>query len=162
MPAPVLILACGNPSRGDDALGPMLLERLAPWLEPRRDAVEALTDFQLQVEHVLDLQGRRAVLFVDAAASGPAPWALHRVVATEDASVSSHALSPGALLATCARVVGAPPPAFALAVRGYDFDLGRPLSPPAQENLEAALTVARALCADPSPAAWDARCATPP
>ena len=28
MSAPLLILAVGNPSRGDDALGPMLLERL--------------------------------------------------------------------------------------------------------------------------------------
>jgi Ni,Fe-hydrogenase maturation factor len=30
---PVLILACGNPSRGDDALGPLLLERLQNWLD---------------------------------------------------------------------------------------------------------------------------------
>ena len=28
MSAPLLVLAVGNPSRGDDALGPLLLERL--------------------------------------------------------------------------------------------------------------------------------------
>jgi Ni,Fe-hydrogenase maturation factor len=31
--APVVILACGNPSRGDDALAPMLLDRLQNWLD---------------------------------------------------------------------------------------------------------------------------------
>jgi len=50
--APVLVLAVGNPSRGDDALGPLAAQRLAA-LE--LSGVEVLTDFQLQVEHALDL-----------------------------------------------------------------------------------------------------------
>ena len=28
----VVVLACGNPSRGDDAIGPLLLARLESWL----------------------------------------------------------------------------------------------------------------------------------
>lgn len=68
--APLLVLAVGNPSRGDDALGPMLLEALRAEGVEGNGQVELLGDFQLQIEHVIDLRGRRAVLFVDAARPG--------------------------------------------------------------------------------------------
>lgn len=134
-PAPLLLLAVGNPSRGDDALGPRLLEHLQA---KRLAHVELLTDFQLQVEHVLDLVGRQAVVFVDAAASGPAPYAFYRVGPHRDASHSSHALSPQALLDVYSRLYGAPPAAHVLAIRGYDFSLGAELSARARDNLVAA------------------------
>ncbi len=60
---PVLVLAWGNPSRGDDAIGPAFAQAVEAWCLP---GVEVLTDFQLQIEHSLDLSGRRCVLFVDA------------------------------------------------------------------------------------------------
>ena len=63
---PTLVFAWGNPSRGDDALGPCFLEALEA-MAP--DATELLTDFQLQVEHSLDLVGRQKILFVDASVS---------------------------------------------------------------------------------------------
>ena len=72
MSAPLLVLAVGNPSRGDDALGPLLLERLQADGWDAGGQVELLCDFQLQVEHTLDLQGRSAVLLVDAARPGVA------------------------------------------------------------------------------------------
>lgn len=136
-PAPRLVLAVGNPSRGDDALGPRLVECLQAC---RLAGVEWLTDFQLQVEHVLDLVGRQAVVFVDAAASGPEPYGFYPVTAREDASHSSHALTPQALLQTYLRLYGAPPKAHVLAIRGYDFSLGAGLSTRAQDNLAAAKT----------------------
>jgi len=43
------------------------------------------------------------------------------------------------VLATHARVVGAPPPAFVVAIRGERFELGDPLSEAATANLAAAL-----------------------
>ena len=136
----ILILACGNPSRGDDALGPLLIERLRldPDLVPR--GVETLTDFQLQIEHVLDLQGRERVIFVDAAVSGPEPFAFLPLHPSPDASFSTHALAPGALLALFRQVNGqAPPPARLLAIRGYGFALGEPLSERASANLDRAV-----------------------
>jgi hydrogenase maturation protease len=134
---PILVIGIGNPSRGDDALGPLLVERLQALDLPD---VELLTDFQLQVEYVLDLQGRDTVIFVDAAASGPAPYTFSATGPAEDSSYSSHALSPQALLAAYVRHYAAPPPsAFLLAVRGDDFELGQALSPDGAKNLEAAL-----------------------
>ncbi|MFN3593308.1 MAG: hydrogenase maturation protease [Thiobacillaceae bacterium] len=129
------MLAIGNPSRGDDALGPLLLEHLQA---KRLADVELLTDFQLQVEHSLDLIGRQAVVFVDAAASGPAPFVFLPIGPRQDASHTSHALSPQALLHTYGRLYGAPPAAHVLAIRGYDFSLGAGLSERARDNLAAA------------------------
>ncbi len=137
--APKLVLAIGNPSRGDDALGPMLLERLGALALAE---VELLTDFQLQVEHALDLVGREEVTLVDADASGAAPFRFSAVSPRADRSATTHALSPAALLDTYRRVVDAPiPPTWLLAIRGYSFELGAPLSAQAATNLEAAVAM---------------------
>ena len=136
-PAPRLIIGIGNPSRGDDALGPHLIERLAGQVGPD---VELLTDFQLQVEYVLDLAGRQEVVIADAAASGPAPFRFEPVAAAEDTAFTTHSLSPAALLAAYHRHYDAPPPpCHVLAIRGYGFELGQPLSAQAKANLEAAV-----------------------
>ena len=134
---PVLVFAWGNPSRGDDALGPALLEMLASCQRQGELAgVELLTDFQLQVEHALDLQGRERVLFVDASVSAQAPCELHPLQAERDTSYTTHALSPGAVLAVYAQICDVPPPpAFLLSIRGYEFELGQPLSAKARANL---------------------------
>ena len=134
--APVLVLAVGNPSRGDDALGPLLADRLAA---ARLPGVEVITDFQLQVEHALDLVGRELVIFVDAGTSIPPPFVLEAVEPAADFLHTSHALSPRAVLATYLRVQGeAPPPSLLLCVRGESFELGEPLSASAARHLEAA------------------------
>lgn len=136
-PAPRLVIGIGNPSRGDDALGPLLIERLAGRVGP---GVELLSDFQLQVEYVLDLAGRQEVVIADAAATGPAPFRFEPVAAAEEAAYTTHSLSPAALLAAYRRHYDAPPPpCHVLAIRGYDFELGRPLSVPGEANLAAAL-----------------------
>lgn len=138
-PDPVLVIAVGNPSRGDDALGPRLAERLEAAALP---GVEVLCDFQLQVEHALDLEGRVRVVFVDAGAGTPAPYGLRRVVADEAWRHTSHSLSPEAVLATWARLrVDPPPPCWVLCVRGERFGLGESLSVAAQGYLEAAWPV---------------------
>lgn len=136
----ILVFAVGNPSRGDDALGPELLRLLEADLssEVREGTVELLTDFQLQVEHALDLRGRARVFFVDASVSVAAPYSLEPVTASRDPSFSSHAMSPAALLHAHAEALGPPPPAVVLAIRGERFELGAPLSAEAAANLDAA------------------------
>ena len=135
--APVLVLAIGNPSRGDDALGPLAAQRLAALALP---GVEVLTDFQLQVEHALDLLGRSLVVFIDAAASGEAPFELRPLEPAADARHTSHSLSPAAVLDAYRRLTGGdPPPSRLLAIRGHGFELGAPLSAAAAANLQAAL-----------------------
>jgi hydrogenase maturation protease len=135
-PAPVLVLAVGNPSRGDDALGPELAARLEAAALP---GDEVIVEFQLQVENALDLVGRERVIFVDAATGTPAPYELRRVEAAAEFLHTSHALSPAAVLATYRRVTGSEPPeAWLLCVRGESFELGEGLSSMAEVNAEAA------------------------
>jgi hydrogenase maturation protease len=135
-PAPVLVLAVGNPSRGDDAIGPELAARLEAAALP---GVEVITEFQLQVENALDLVGRERVIFVDAGTGTPAPFELRLLAPAGDFLHTSHAISPEAVLATYRRVTGeAPPEAWVLCVRGESFELGESLSDTAAANLEAA------------------------
>jgi hydrogenase maturation protease len=143
--APTLVFGWGNPSRGDDALGPLFVagfEALAA-IHPEWGEVECLTDFQLQVEHALDLQGRRRVLFVDASLDAATPCSLQRIGAARDASFTTHAMSPQAVLKVYADIEDRePPPCWLLAMRGERFELGEDLSEAARCNLAAALKAA--------------------
>jgi hydrogenase maturation protease len=150
--APLLIFAYGNPSRGDDAVGSLLLERLEALHLPQ---VELLTDFQLQVEHAIDLQGRERVLFIDASVSCTPPFAFSRLAPAKDRSFTSHAMSPAAVLQACLELYGEAPPAWLLAVRGETFELGEPLSPAALHNLQQAFVLVQKLCASSGHGAWD-------
>jgi hydrogenase maturation protease len=135
--APILIFGWGNPSRGDDALGPLFVERIEACGLPQ---VECLTDFQLQVEHALDLEGRELVLFVDASSDVAAPFAIHRIEPARDATISTHAVSPAAVMQVFVDLHDdAPPPCYLLAIHAERFELGEKLSTAAQGHLEAAL-----------------------
>lgn len=149
---PLLVFAYGNPSRGDDALGPELLQRLEA-LDP--PDTELLTDFQLQVEHAVDLAGRERVLFIDASVSAPPPFTFTRLRPERDASYTSHAMSPGAVLHAYRELYGTPPPAaYLLAVRGEHYELGAPMSAQASAHMETAFGLLQELCACPL-AAWE-------
>lgn len=154
----LLILAVGNPSRGDDALGPLFLERLAELQEQHGDdwnEVELLIDFQLQIEHAVDLENRALALFVDASVSCPAPYQFTRLQPIRDASYTSHALSPAAVLHVYQQInLSPPPPAFQLAIRGEAFELGESLSAAAGTHLMAALEFAGQLLATPQIEVW--------
>jgi len=142
--APLLVLAVGNPSRGDDAIGPELAARLEAAALP---GVEVVNEFQLQVENALDLVGRARVIFVDAGTGTPVPYGLARIEAVPEFLHTSHALSPEAVLATYRRVTGnEPPEAWLLCVRGESFELGEPLSAAASDHLAAAWPALIELC----------------
>ncbi len=139
---PILVFACGNPSRGDDALGPQLLDQLAVKLQNTEleNRVDLVTDFQLQIEHSLDMEHRQQVVFVDASVSTPSNFDFQALHSQRDDSYSSHALSPAALLELYQQLHPTKPvAAFQLAIRGYDFELGQPVSPTAHNNLQQSL-----------------------
>ena len=149
MTAPILLFAIGNESRGDDALAPLLVRDLEAWSKAAglEEQVELLEDYQLQVEHVTDLTGRSAVMFIDADMACPEPFDFLEITAEQDNSYTSHAMNPAALLHAYRRVYGEEsPPAFLLRIRGHDFELGNPLSERASANLDEATRMVIALC----------------
>ena len=149
----LVVLGWGNDSRGDDGLGPALLARIAAagW-----DDLTVVEDYQLQIEHALDLVGADCALFIDAGKGTPAPFAFARLTPKRDATHSTHALSPEAVLDVFVQVRSeAPPPAFALCVRGESFELGEGLTQAGAERLETAWDFVQTLMAERSVAAWD-------
>ena len=156
-PQATLVFSWGNPSRGDDAIGPRIYDMLRA-----RDlaGVDLLTDFQLQIEHTVDLHQRERILFVDASVSAQAPYELCRLYPDKDSSYTTHAMSPSALLAVYWKVNKRSPPAsFLLKVRGYEFGLGLPLSENALGNVAKACDFILELVATDDTRSWSARCA---
>jgi hydrogenase maturation protease len=141
----VLLFGYGNPSRGDDALGPAFIERIEALqsAHPQWPQIDFLTDFQIQVEHALDLKGREFVILVDASVSAKPPFSFERIAPGGDAAYSTHIMLPQTLLAVYQTVTGeALPPVYLLGIRGEHFELGEPLSAGASANLQSAVEFA--------------------
>ena len=135
-PAKVLVVGYGNPGRQDDGLGPALaagIDRLG-W-----PGVTVIDNYQLNIEDAVDVAAHDLVWFVDAAKTGPAPYAVHAVAPAAGIAFTSHILRPEAVLAIAQQYCGGAPPAFVLAIRGYAFDFVEALTPQADDNLRAAL-----------------------
>ena len=160
MLTPVLVFATGNESRGDDALGPLLLQELDAWLiaESLLDRVELLEEFQLQIEHVLDMKDRKLVLFIDAGVNIPSPYLFYRATPCSKPLLYSHALTPEALLKTAQDSLKTVPDAFVLCIQGDSFKLGDAPTAMALENLSAALGLVKKLMAKTDAAHWDRQC----
>jgi len=139
--APVLIFTYGNPSRGDDALGPAMHDLLDRHKQSTGtlNQVDLLTDYQLQIEHAVDLEQRQGVLFVDASVSSSSPFALQKLQAEQDDSYTTHAMSPASVLSVYRKINRQePPPSYLLTIRGYEFGLGQEMTRQARENLQQA------------------------
>lgn len=133
----ILIFAYGNPSRGDDGLAPALLAELT---QQQHCDIDLLEDFQLQIEHVLDLIKYQTVIFIDASLNCSEPFSFNTLQASRDDSYSSHAQTPSALLHTCLKHYPQQTPlCYLLEIRGYQFELGEGLSKQAQENMQEAI-----------------------
>lgn len=138
---PLLIIAWGNRSRGDDAVGPLLLDLLRKALDDdQTPLVDLLEEHQLQPELALDLIGRDRVLLIDADVTVTPPFAVETITPGRDASLASHTLSPQALLAVYRELQGRPPPQTTLLrLHARRFELGRRPSRAAAEALPSAL-----------------------
>jgi hydrogenase maturation protease len=151
VPAPVLIFGYGNPSRGDDALGTTFVDRIEALrpAHPEWPEIDLLSDFQIQVEHSLDLRGRDCVVLVDASVAAQAPFSYERIFPAAENAYTTHVMLPQTLLHVYQIVTGSPPPpCYLLGIRGEHFELGQPLSAAASDNLERAVDFAVKLLAD--------------
>ncbi|MCG6940650.1 MAG: hydrogenase maturation protease [Thiohalocapsa sp.] len=146
-----LIIGYGSPIRGDDAVGPLLADRIAGRIE--QGAWPAGTEVQarhiLTAELVEDLHRAARVVFIDAAAGGtPGEIRTRRVQPDPGApSTMAHFHDPRELLAWCEGLYGAAPEAWLVTVSGAAWDYGHfDLSPTVQAVLPAALEVLADLC----------------
>ena len=153
MPKPILIFAYGNLSRGDDALGPLLLEYVEE--HSNLNQIDLLCDFQLQIEHALDIEHRELVLFVDASVACQQAFSFTQLKANKDKSYTTHAMSPSAVLDVYQSIKHqAPPPCFLLSIKAEKLELGEGLSNAAQQHLQATCRFITQLLKMPSYEIW--------
>lgn len=138
-----LVLAYGNPLRGDDGLGPAAAGALAALGLP---GVDVQIGYQPALEDAADAAEHALVVFVDAARSGPAPYSVCDVAPDDGApAFVSHGVAPAQIVGIARRVFGRTPRAVLLGIRGYAFGLADGLSPQAARNLAAAIERLRGL-----------------
>jgi len=151
----ILLFGYGNPGRGDDAVGPALIEAMQTYLDDHNRSAdvesqidaECLTDMQLQIEHVTDMVDRDRILFIDADMSCEEGCALRLLPPAKDDSYTTHAMSPGALLYTYQQVYGHPAPAtYVLSIRTYTFELGDDICAEARQNLCLGIEMTKVFC----------------
>jgi hydrogenase maturation protease len=135
----ILVIGYGNPGRQDDGLGPYVAEAIDALGMP---GVTVETDYQLNIEHGAMLARQAIVLFVDASVNAPEPFRMERLRPAAEIAFTTHAISPAAVLAIAEDHFNAHPDAWALAVRGYEFEFAEGLSPRARHNAGEALAFA--------------------
>lgn len=131
---PTLILAYGNPLRGDDGVGWQAAILLAREL---KDRVRVLARHQLTPELAEPMSQVERVIFIDAACGGPAGEVRCRQLEStcDAAQAFTHHVSPADLLAAARELYGHMPLAYLITINGGSFDYRETLSP----EVEAAL-----------------------
>lgn len=120
------MLAWGNESRGDDAIGTIIARRIGAL---RNVDIEIIEDHQLNIEHVMDIRDEVPVLFVDASVAIDSGYMLEKLAPLRDDSICTHSVSPVALLDLYEQTLGkTAPSAYLLHVGGSSFELGEGIS----------------------------------
>ncbi len=142
----ILIIGYGSPIRGDDALGPLVADRLEQDGVPADVAV--IARHILTAELVADLAVVDQAIFLDAAVDLE-PGAVRcqpLIPTTSPASSMAHFLDPRELLGWCAALYGHAPDSVLITGGGASFDYADyRLSPGGEMTLTAMLAQARRL-----------------
>ncbi|MEZ4831857.1 MAG: hydrogenase maturation protease [Caldilineaceae bacterium] len=134
-----LVVAYGNPLRGDDGVGWQAAILLAREL---KDQVQVLARHQLTPELAEALSTASRVIFIDAAADGPAgEIACHRVERSKKLTAQpfTHHVAPADLLTAAHTLYGHAPDGYLITVNGYSFGYTESLSPVVEAALPGVL-----------------------
>ena len=141
-----LIIACGNPLRGDDAVGSAAAEIVNSWQMP---GVKVLVVHQLVPELIDEMMEARRVLFIDAGPkTNDRTFDTCVVEPKQSRRFFGHFETPANLLALLYELDGRIPEAHVLAISADSFSHGDELSETAQGNLHAAIEWIREFLAE--------------
>lgn len=147
-----LIIGIGNPGRGDDGLGPALVERLAGMAAetmPEGSVTETpegpavVWKYQLNIEDAGLIKDFDHVVFADAALKEGEPPTLKAITPAASMTFTTHELFPAAVLALSEELYDRAPRAFLLSMRGFSWDPAEGLSDGARRNLDRAVGLLR-------------------
>jgi hydrogenase maturation protease len=123
----VLVVGYGNALRGDDAVGPRVVELLAAGRHLPGARIEAR--HQLTPELAVDIAAARLVVLVDAASDGASGQVCVSEVVPRGQPIGSHAIDPADLVVLAQRLYGHSPPVVLVSVGVEQFEFGAALSP---------------------------------
>jgi hydrogenase maturation protease len=133
----VLVIGYGSPIRGDDAIGPLVADRLIDTIESERIVVHSR--HILTAELVGEVAEAGLVIFLDASVEGvPGEVRCRPLAPDPNATISmAHFLDPRELLAWVAALYGQAPPAYLITATAQTFDYaGYQLSPTADNAVQ--------------------------
>jgi hydrogenase maturation protease len=141
----VLVIACGNPLRGDDAVGGQIIETLRNELEDAGIAPQAV--HQLTPELAEEISQTETVIFVDAAASSPAGTvAIKRIQKASAPLRFTHSLMPETLLALAHALYGkVPHESLLVRVGARRFDFSEKVSEEVEHSAAEAVAAIRSI-----------------
>ena len=139
----VLVIGCGNPLRGDDAAGPVLVRRL--WDRGLPEGVRCADGGTGGMDVVFQMRGVPEVILVDACRTGAEPGAIFEVPGDEVANlpplagINLHAFRWDHALAFARWLLreGRPERVSAILIEGATFDVGAALSPAVDRAINA-------------------------
>jgi hydrogenase maturation protease len=127
-----LIIALGNPQRGDDGAAAELCRLIGPGEWTVTEAME------LTPEMAETVSGASRVIIADADYRGGEATIQDLSSTACCPAPLTHSLRPGDLIATARRLYGFQGQAWLLRIPGADFGLGQPVSATAKANIAAA------------------------
>ena len=142
----VIVIGYGSPIRGDDAIGPLVADRLIDEIES--DQITVYSRHILTAELVGEVVEASLVIFLDAAANGSPGEILCRAVAPDPGTPMSmaHFLDPRELLAWCDGLYNKTPEAYLITAAGLTFDYsGYELSDTLSESVQPMIDRVQAL-----------------
>jgi hydrogenase maturation protease len=132
-----LVIACGNPLRGDDGIAHVAAGELLAWQMP---GIRVLIVHQLMPELIEEMKQAGRVLFIDAAIdTSGAAFQVRSVEPRKSRNLFGHHESPENLLALLQHLERRCPQAWLLSVRTVSFDHGEGLTCGAKGFLDEAM-----------------------
>ena len=132
-----LVIACGNPLRGDDAVGPRAADIVKSWDAP---GVKVLVVHQLVPELIGEMKQVERVLFIDAGTNAGEGAFQSRIVEPKKSSrLLGHHETPANLLAMLRDLEGRVPQAWLVTISAVSFHHGAEVTEEARNRLQRAL-----------------------
>jgi hydrogenase maturation protease len=140
----IVLIGVGNPFRGDDGVGRVVVRRLRAGVPPGVIVMEETGD---GAELLSAWEGAECVILVDAVQSGASPATLHRLDARNEklpawfSHASTHAFGVGEAIELARGMGDLPPTLIVYGIEGLDFSPGTELSPEVAEEVPAAVNL---------------------
>ncbi len=138
-----LVIGYGNTLRGDDGVGPRVVEAINALRLP---GIRTLVCQQLSPEHAVPISQAAAVVFVDAAVGEPRAVQCRELEPGETTQLMAHAADPRTMLALSRDVFGHVPQAWWLTIPAVNLEFGESLTPEAQRGCAEAVEKIQKLC----------------